>query len=88
MAKMSNEKKIIAGVPVEIISDEEAEKCDYVVCMPLGPSPFKDNLTGVCCKCGVKVMYRWHAPRKPPKICLDCAAKQVDQERLDDMRSD
>jgi hypothetical protein len=73
-------KVTVAGVPVEIVSDAGAEKSDYVVCMPEGPSPFSDNLTGLCCKCGIKVMYRWHAPRKPPKICVDCAAKQVDSD--------
>jgi GAF domain-containing protein len=26
-------------------------------------------------RCGIKVMLRWHAPRKPPKICFDCATK-------------
>lgn len=57
---------------IKVVSDEEAEACDYVICMPEGPSPFDDNLTGFCCKCGIKVMYRWHAPRKPPKICMKC----------------
>jgi hypothetical protein len=75
-------KKTIHGVPISIVSDEKAETMDYLVCMPEGPSPFDDNLTGFCCKCGVKVMYRWHAPRKPQKICLDCAAKQVKDEDL------
>lgn len=41
------------GAPV--VSDAEAERMDYVVCMPEGPSPFDDNLTGFCCKCGIKV---------------------------------
>jgi hypothetical protein len=73
ISKMTEIK--IAGVPVEIVSEEEAEDADYLVCMPNAPSPFDDNLIGVCCKCGITVMYRWHAPKKPPKICLDCAVK-------------
>jgi hypothetical protein len=60
---------------IPIVSDEKAETCDFVVCMPVGPSPFDDNLTGVCCKCGIKVMFRWHAPRKPKRICFDCMLK-------------
>jgi hypothetical protein len=68
---------------VKVVSDEEAEKLDYVVCVPEGPSPFTDNLIGNCCKCGVRVMYRWHAPRKPPKICLDCLNKQLIEEAKD-----
>lgn len=65
-------KTNICGVPVTVVSDEEAETMDYVVCMPLGPSPFDDNFKGVCCRCGIDVMYRWHAPRMPKKICLEC----------------
>jgi hypothetical protein len=61
---------------INVVSDDEAEKCDFVVCMPADtPSPFGDNLTGFCCMCGIKVMYRWHAPRRPKRICLDCAVK-------------
>jgi hypothetical protein len=60
-------------IPVTVVSDEEAETVDYVVCVPAGtPSPFSDNLTAFCCRCGVKVIHRWHAPRKPKKICLEC----------------
>lgn len=67
-------KMKIHGVPVSVVSDEEAEECDFVVCAPDGPSPFTDNFKGYCCACGRPIMYRWHAPRKPKKICLKCAA--------------
>lgn len=77
---MSKRKKIkFGGIPVEVISDAEGEEVDFLVCMPEGPSPFDDNLTGFCSHCGTKVMYRWHAPRKPPKICIDCAAKMAEK---------
>jgi hypothetical protein len=64
-------------LPIPIaVSDEEAEACDYLVCMPWDPeSPFKDNFRGICCKCGITVMYRWHAPRKPKRICLECMVR-------------
>jgi len=79
---MSEKKILIEGLPpVTIVSDDEAEKVDFVVCMPLGPSPFDDNLVGECCKCGIKVMYRWHAPRKPKKLCLDCMCK-LEEKKL------
>lgn len=72
----------IGGVPIEVVSDAEAETVDYLVCMRAdSPSPFNDNLTGFCCKCGVKVMFRWHAPRKPPRICLECMSKQAENLR-------
>jgi len=70
----------IAGIPVTIIADEEAETVDYVVCAPDGASPFTDNFKGTCCKCGCAVMYRWHAPRKPAKICLECVTKLAQAE--------
>jgi len=69
-------KVLMKGLPpVTIISDDEAAKADFLICMPLGHSPFDDNLVGECCKCGIKVMYRWHAPREPKKLCLDCMYK-------------
>ena len=36
-------------------------------------SPFTDNLVGLCCRCGRRVIFRWHAPRNPKKICIECA---------------
>jgi len=73
---MSEKKILVEGLPpVTIINDDEAEKSDFVVCMPVGPSPFEDNLTGFCCKCSAKVMFRWHAPRKPKRLCIDCFYK-------------
>jgi hypothetical protein len=72
-----SEKVNVGGLSVEVVSNEEAEKADYVVCSPEGPSPFTDNLIGNCCKCGVKVMYRWHAPRTPKKICIFCVTDTV-----------
>jgi hypothetical protein len=73
------------GMPIEVVSDEDAEKVDYLVCIPLGvPSLFTDNLKGVCCKCGVDVQYRWHAPRKPKRICIDCIVKLEIKEEGND----
>jgi hypothetical protein len=72
-----SEKKIdIMGVPVTVVSDKKAEESDYLVCAPYGPSSFTDNLKGVCCRCGIDVMYRWHAPRKPKRICMECFVKE------------
>jgi hypothetical protein len=62
--------------PINVVSDAEAEKCDFLVCMPWDtPSLFKDNLKGVCSGCGIDVQYRWHAPRKPKRICMSCFVK-------------
>jgi ribosomal protein L37E len=59
---------------VKVVSNAEAEEVDFVVCPRKGPSPFT-VMTGVCSRCGVEVMFRWHAPRNPPKICVECATK-------------
>jgi hypothetical protein len=58
---------------VKVVSEEEAEKVDYVVCMPVGPSPFDNNLEADCYCCGRRIMHRPHVPKRPPKICIYCA---------------
>jgi len=63
---------------VKVVSDGEVNEADYLVCIPAHePSPFTDNLTGFCVRCGIKVQFRWHAPLKPKRICIGCAATQV-----------
>jgi hypothetical protein len=75
-------KLTIGGIPLEVLSDDEANECDFIICMPATtPSPFDDNLTDFCCKCGIKVIYRWHAPRQPPKLCIDCMFKMEDDKK-------
>jgi hypothetical protein len=71
----------VGGAPITVVSDAEAETSDYLVCLPDGPSPFIDNFKGVCCHCGRAIMYRWHAPRKPKRICIDCMAKLTAKEK-------
>ena len=69
---------------VKVVSDAEAEEVDFVVCMPADtPSPFTDNLTGFCCECGIKVIYRWHAPRKPKRICMECMTKRLEKDNAE-----
>jgi len=62
--------------PIPVVSDEKAEACDFLICVRWGTSsPFPDNLKGTCSHCGIDVQYRWHAPRKPKRLCLDCFLK-------------
>jgi hypothetical protein len=59
--------------PIKVVSDEEAEQAEFMVCMPLGTeTPFYDNLTATCSDCRKLIIHRPTAPKKPPKICLDC----------------
>lgn len=71
------------GNIVDVASDEECEKADFVVCMPLGPTlhpSLEDNLTGVCSKCGRQIMFRPNAPTTPPKICYPCFEALMESE--------
>lgn len=56
---------------VKVVSMEDAEKADFCVCG--WDSYFPDDITTVCSACGRKIVHRPHAPKKPPKICLNCA---------------
>jgi hypothetical protein len=71
----------VGNTPVKVVSDAKAETAEYLVCLPDGPSPFDDNFKGVCCRCGCPIMYRWHAPRVPKRICVECYPKLTEKER-------
>lgn len=59
---------------IDIVTQDEAELADFVVCVRIGtPTPFKDNLEGECCKCRHRVILRPHAPKIPKRICMECA---------------
>ena len=61
-------------LPVHVITPEQAEQVDLVICVPLGsPTPYTDNETGECSVCGCAIIFRPHAPKRPPKICTACA---------------
>ena len=58
---------------VQVVSAEEAEKCEFAVCCREGdPSPFTDNLTGACAHCGHAIFFRPTLPKAPTKICMEC----------------
>ncbi len=68
---------------VTMVSDAEAETADFLVCMPAScASQFGDDFYGHCVECGVKVRYRWHAPRKPKRICVECAVKAAERGKV------
>lgn len=61
---------------IKIVSDEDAERADFVVCLRVGASsPFTDNETGTCTRCGHAIFFRPYVPQKPPKICMQCAVE-------------
>lgn len=78
--KIIGKQMEIHGVPVTVVSDEEAEKSDMVVCVLKGQEQerFKaDNIYTTCHVCGRDITHRPHAPKTPPKICMDCAIKMM-----------
>jgi hypothetical protein len=71
-------KVIIGPGTVEVVSAEQAEEADLVVCMRLGsPSPFTDNELGVCHDCQHPIIFRPYVPKKPIKVCLECMGDRV-----------
>ena len=68
----------ICGVEVPVVSNEEAEQCDFVVCGSADqPNPWNDNIETVCCACGTPIIHRPHVPEKPPKICMQCVLDRM-----------
>lgn len=61
---------------IPIVSDEEAEAADFVVCCTADmPSLFDDNVSTTCAECGTAIYHRPSIPKKPKKICIECALK-------------
>lgn len=61
---------------VPVVSQAEAEDVDIMVCNRVGmPTKFADNEYGQCFMCDHAVYFRPHAPKKPKRICVDCAVQ-------------
>lgn len=74
-------------IPMNIVSPEEAEEADFVVCMRVGDGNeglFPDNVRARCAECGYTIYFRPHNPTKPPKICMQCAIALIDKLEGDD----
>lgn len=63
---MSGDSIMLGDVEIPVVSSEEAEDSDFVVCVRADePTPFTNNLTGVCFDCAVAVQFRPSAPKRP-----------------------
>ena len=63
-------------LPINVVSDAEAEEADFVVCCTTDMTRyFDDDVETTCALCGTGIFHRPHAPKKPKKICLECAAR-------------
>ncbi len=66
---------------INVVSDEEAEQADMVICLPDdGPRYFTDDVTSVCAECGIVIRHRPHVPKRPKKVCIHCALRMLEQE--------
>lgn len=62
------------GADIRPATDEEAEECAFVVCVDADrKTPFTDNVFCDCAHCGRPIQHRPKSPKKPPKICMECA---------------
>ena len=65
---------VIGGQTFKIATAGESEGCDGVVCAnATTPLLMPDNLTGPCRDCGDMLQYRPYNPKRPPRLCIDCA---------------
>jgi hypothetical protein len=58
----------------------------FVVCMRVGDGDdklFNDNVYGRCAECEHPIYYRPNNPKRPPKICVQCAIEKVEHDRQD-----
>lgn len=72
----------IFGVPVEVVSNAEAQAKDYdfAVCARWhgGELILPDNATGFCADCGHAIQFRPNLPKGPPRICVRCAFERAE----------
>ncbi len=65
---------------VTVGTDEECEACEFVICGPM--SFFPDDVRLSCSNCGETIYHRPYVPKRPTKICMKCAAHQLEAESL------
>jgi hypothetical protein len=73
------ERVSIKGIECEVVDDAKADTADMVVCVEATqPLIFADNMTGPCADCGMVLQWRPHSPKRPPKVCMECAMERVE----------
>lgn len=66
-------------VDVHVVSDEECEKVDCVICVPFVEAVGSDTIPQMesyCMDCGVQVARDARGPKKPPSLCWRCMLKR------------
>lgn len=71
---------------IKVVSDEEAEQCDYVICMRDVPgiprSPLAQNF-GQCSECHHPIHWANSAPKTVRKVCVQCAIRLAQENEGD-----
>lgn len=67
---------------VEVAGDVAESDIDVVVCRLITtPLLLPDNLVGHCSKCRRMIQFRPHIPKLPPRICDECAVKELKKQK-------
>jgi hypothetical protein len=74
LGEAMSRKIILNGVPVTVVDDDQANECEFVICMRYGE--FKDNLFGFC----FGVWLRDHVPANLAKPPAESLCRMRDQE--------
>jgi len=63
---------------IVFVTTEEAEEADVMVCMPWTIPPIlPDNQRAKCGVCGHIVQHRPNVPKRPMRVCVDCAPSVI-----------
>jgi hypothetical protein len=70
----------MSPVTIHVVSEAEAEKANYVVCVRVCDTGFPDipnSYKANCFACGAPVWVAPSAPMMPARICLICAGRMA-----------
>ena len=79
-------KSELADLPMEMVSAEEAEQANAVVCVRAGEEAEhykRDNVYTNCAWCGAAITHRPHVPAKPVKVCVECMIQKIQGDQLE-----
>lgn len=63
---------------MKVVTPADGELADIIVChLVTDPLMMPDNLVAVCRMCPRLIQFRPHAPKRPPKVCDECATAEM-----------
>lgn len=66
----------IGGIPIHVVSQEEAEKSDFVVCSLMSEPHHGAAVPDHCFRCNAEIWFTpTSSPLKPKRVCFDCIVK-------------